>query len=69
MTGWGADWEGPFTSRTLAALTQVSVLVRNHGVGVRAALCLPGARSKEQEAGKRAAPGGYLTSGGLAQQR
>ena len=50
-------------------LTQVSVLVRNHGVGVRAALCLLGARGKEQEAGKRAVPGSYLTSGGLAQQR
>ena len=50
-------------------LTQVSVLVRNHGVGVRAALCLLGAWGKEQEAGKRAVPGSYLTSGGLAQQR
>lgn len=48
MMGWGTDWEGPFTSRTLAALTRVSVLVRNHGVEVRQ-LCVSrvyGARSR-----------------------
>lgn len=69
MTGVWGRLGGPVHLQDLDGThTQVSVL-RNHGVGVRAALCLPGARGKEQEAGKRAAPGRYLTSGGLAQQR